>query len=66
MINRFRIEGEAKKKDALIDELSLSALRVISALNNKNGEWECTDDVVTKSDGGYKGRMVLKFHRAQA
>jgi len=67
MVTRFRIEGEGRSKQDLIEYLTEQVSCIIGSLDQPtNGEWECTDDVVTKSGNGYKGRMVLKFNRAQA
>lgn len=62
MITRFRLEGKGKSKPVLIDELGIAASRVIKAIGQEAGHWECTDDVISGDEKrGYQGRMVLKL-----
>lgn len=64
MITRFRVEGSGAGKQELADDLSEQASRIIN-LFGQDGEWECTDDVISRSrsvEGPYVGRMVFKFH----
>jgi hypothetical protein len=70
MITRFRIEGEGQDKEELMDEIvSVVGVTIgyLGGMRVKNGEpvdgeWECTQDVITGSPGAYRGRMVMKYH----
>lgn len=62
MITRFRVEGKSDSKPHLIDELGIAASRIIKAIGQESGHWECTDDAITgNAKSGYQGRMVLKL-----
>jgi hypothetical protein len=69
VITRFRIEGKKPEKQELIDFLAEQGAHVIGLLD-QNGEWECTEDVITRIKDnhepgvyhGYRGRMAFLFH----
>lgn len=60
MITRFRVEGKAETRDGVIDLLQHCAGRIMQECGDPTVEWECTDDVITRTEGGYRGRMVFK------
>lgn len=71
MITRFRVEGKHDDKEQLAQELALHASRIIGAIGQE-GEWECTDDVISRVKPAYgagkklkkyTGRMVFMFHK---
>jgi len=63
MIVRFRVESEGNQQQDVIDEMLVSVSRIMRLLDQgEYGEWECTQDITVKSETGYKGRMVMKFH----
>jgi hypothetical protein len=72
MITRFRVEGVSLDKEDLIELLTWRAQQVIRVIMadphplstlQPDGEWECTDDVISGSPGNYKGRMVFAFRK---
>ena len=72
MITRFRVEGTNPDKHELMEQLQDAASRLMKIApeirtvaeeqKHERLEWECTDDVITRSsDGVYQGRMVFKL-----
>lgn len=62
MITRFRIEGTGPSRNGLVDEILESVGVLLREHKYQDGEWECTQDVISGRDGEYKGRMVMLFH----
>lgn len=63
MISHFRVAGSAPTRDEVIDKLTEIFNKVVElSPDQPAGEWECTSDVVEKSENGYRGRMTFQFH----
>jgi hypothetical protein len=72
MIKKFRIQGTHLDKEVLQQQLLDTASAIMkTAANTKavseadlDGEWECTQDVITGVPGKYQGRMVFSFRES--
>lgn len=70
MITRFRVEATHSDKEKLMEQLQDAVCEIMKMSSNvttaeesePHGEWECTDDVISRVNGGYRGRMVFIFH----
>jgi hypothetical protein len=64
MITGFRIGAVAVERDDLIERLLNTVGYILDLPGQPPGEWECTQDVTSKTETGYQGRMNFVFHPA--
>jgi hypothetical protein len=68
MIKNFRIEAEKPTREEAIEQATLIGSQFIGLLkimHDQRGEWECTDDVTSRSDTGYTNRMKFVYRGEQ-